>query len=137
MFDCIRAQDTSAWFFFFSSRLNQLRHSFYRCEMNRSCNNAIVAHTLHTVIRMPLSIGLLLYKSLACRDVGPQHYEGVLSVCLQINFGPNKRFFKKNNFSAFSFGVSVLFVTFISDFSKLFHKFLKFLLTKITQIRQL
>ena len=35
MFDCMRAQDTSAWFFFFFySRLNQLRHLLYRCEMN-------------------------------------------------------------------------------------------------------
>ena len=51
--------------------------------MNRSCRLVIVAHTLHTVIRMPISIGLLLYKSLACKDVGPQHDKGVLSVCLQ------------------------------------------------------
>ena len=47
--------------------------------MNRSCKNTIVVHTLHTVIRMPISIGLLLYKSLACRDVGPQHGKGVFA----------------------------------------------------------
>ena len=69
MFDSIRAQYTSAWFFFSSSLLNQLRHSLYRCELNRSCKNAIEARTLQTVIRMPISIGLQLYKSLACRDV--------------------------------------------------------------------
>ena len=53
--------------------------------MNRNCKNAIVTLTLHTVIRMPSSIGLLLYKSLACRDVGPQHDKGVFvslsSIC--------------------------------------------------------
>ena len=63
--------------------MNKLRHSLYRYEIYRSCKNAIVPHTLHTVIRMPISIGLLLYKSLVSRDVGPHHDEGALSVCLK------------------------------------------------------
>ena len=56
--------------------------------MNRSSKNAIVAHTLHTVIRVKINIGLLLSKSLACRDVGPQHDKGVFvsmsSFCMLI-----------------------------------------------------
>ena len=40
----------------------------------------IVAHTMHTVIRMAIGIGLLLCKSLACRNGGPQHDRGFVGM---------------------------------------------------------